>query len=79
MKAKSQRIVADGFLRMGRNHAYMEERARLLSEARLRRGDELACASLWQRVSVNWEIEREVRAKLAKRYPRWALYARGRF
>jgi hypothetical protein len=53
----------------------MEDRARLLAEVRRRRADELACASLWQRVRVNWEIEREVRAKLEKKYPRWALYA----
>ena len=80
MKAKSQRIVADGYGRLCGADGYNEDRARLLAEARQRRAGELARGSLWQRVSVNWEIEREVRAKLAKKYPRWALYAaRGRF
>jgi hypothetical protein len=75
MKTDSQRIVADGFRRLRKTGAYEDERTRLIAEARRRRGDELACASLWQRISVNWEIEREVRAKLAKRFPREALYA----
>jgi len=75
MKRDSQKIVADGYRRLRGTDAYRDERARLLAEARRRRGDELACASLWQRISVNWEIEREVRAKLAKRFPREALYA----
>jgi hypothetical protein len=66
--------------RFGRPKAYWEERAALVAQVRRRRADELACASLWRRISVNWEIEREVRAALEKKYPRWALYAaRGRF
>jgi hypothetical protein len=75
VKADSQRIVHDAFGRFGRGKAYQEERARLRAEARRRMADALACASLWRRVSIYWEIERQVRAELQKKYPRWALYA----
>ncbi len=74
MKREPQGIVASLFGRMGRTPAYAQERARLVAEARVRRADELACASPWRRIRVNWEIERDVRAKLEKTFPRWALY-----
>jgi hypothetical protein len=75
VRADSQGIVSDFLGRLGRGAAYREERARLLSEARQRRADELERASTWRRVSINWQIEREVRAKLKKKFPKWALYA----
>jgi hypothetical protein len=75
MKAHSQGIVSDLLGMSGREKAYAKERIRLLAEARQRRADELAIASPWQWISVNWEIEREVRAKLEKKFPSWALYA----
>jgi hypothetical protein len=75
VKARSLKIVADGFGRLCGAKGREEERARLLAEARRLRGDELARASFWRRVRVNREIGREVRAKLEKKFPRWALYA----
>jgi hypothetical protein len=75
MKADSQGIISDGLGRLGRGKAYRAERTRLLAEARLRRADELERASFWQSIRITWEIERGVRAELARKFPRWALYA----
>lgn len=79
MKRDYPGIVHGSWGRLGRGKDYAEERARLVGEARQRRAAELACAPLWSRISIAWEIEREVRAKLRKKFPFGALYAaRGR-
>jgi hypothetical protein len=79
VRSDSQGIVQDAFGRIEGSEGYQEERARLLLEARQRRADEWASASFWRRMRVKWEIEREVRARLERKFPRWALYAaRGR-
>jgi hypothetical protein len=67
--------IVHEFGTFGRSKAYREERTQLIAEARQLRADELERASALRRISIHLEIEREVRAKLEKKYPRWALYA----
>jgi hypothetical protein len=50
-------------------------RARIRSEIRTRYASKLEHASLIKCMQLAWEIEREVRAELAKIYPPGALYA----
>jgi hypothetical protein len=75
MNANLQGIIHEAFGSFGCSKAYREERTRLVAEARRICAGELERASSWRRLSINWEIEREVRAKLEKKFPRWALYA----
>jgi len=69
------KIIAGSLQRLRLTRGYAELRARLRADARLRHAGAFATASLWRRIWLNVEIEREVEAKLRKAWPPDALYA----
>ena len=71
------KIVADGLSRLRRAKDYGAVRARLLTEARSRHGEEIKVVSFWRRIWLNLRIEREVQAELDKMCPPGAYYVVG--
>jgi hypothetical protein len=72
-----ERIVADGPFRFRRSREHGILRARILAEARQRRGAELKGAPFWRRAWLGLIIEREARAELRRLHPPGALYLAG--
>ena len=70
-------IVADGRERLRNASRYHEVRAQLRAEILARRSTEWTHASRWRQVWLRLEIERELSAELAKRFPQRALYFAG--
>jgi hypothetical protein len=73
----SNGIVSGGLLRFRRSGEFAALRARLIAEARRRRGAELTGASFWRRAWLGLAAEREVRAELGRIHPPGALYFAG--
>ena len=74
MKHDTPKIVADGPERFRQSKTYQFTRAQLLAEARQRCANVLESGSLFRRILVNLQIEREVRARLRERFPPGALH-----
>jgi hypothetical protein len=71
------RIVAGRAAGLRRTKEYLAVRERLRAEARAAHSAELKAASVWRRLAIWWEMEREVRRALDKIYPPGALYTAG--
>ena len=68
-------IVADGWSRFRRSKVYLEASAKFESEVRERRSKEFETASWLRRLFLNLAVEREVRTRLARAVPEYALYS----
>jgi hypothetical protein len=77
MNQHSLEIVADGLQRLRRAKKWRAVRARLLAEARIRRREELGGASTLRRIWLEWEIQREVHARMGELFPDSALFFTG--